>query len=267
MKLTVLTDNNTYIDRYYLGEPAVSYYIEDEGTKVLFDAGYSDVYLRNAEALGIDLCAVDAIVLSHGHNDHTRGLTFFPQTADRKHVYAHPLAFEQKEADGLDIGSVLSREQMSERFELHLSAEPVRISEHLLFLGEIERTTDFENLQSIGSRLVCGRPVPDYLPDDSALVYESTEGIYIITGCSHAGICNILEYAKKVTGRSRICGVIGGFHLMDAQSVQLRKTVDYFARADIRSLYPCHCTCFAAKAAIHASSPVIETGVGLTLHW
>lgn len=55
MKLTILVDNNTYIDKYYYGEPAVSYYIETEGKRVLFDTGYSDVILRNAEKMGINL--------------------------------------------------------------------------------------------------------------------------------------------------------------------------------------------------------------------
>lgn len=74
MKLTVLVDNNTYIDQYYLGEPGVSYFIEDCGIRILFDTGYSDVYVRNAKKMGIDLSELDAVVLSHGHNDHTGGL-------------------------------------------------------------------------------------------------------------------------------------------------------------------------------------------------
>ena len=76
MKLTVLVDNNTYIDQYYLGEPAVSYYIEDEGARVLLDTGYSDIFLSNAEKMGIDLSRLTHIALSHGHNDHTGGLRF-----------------------------------------------------------------------------------------------------------------------------------------------------------------------------------------------
>ena len=76
MKLTVLVDNNTYIDQYYLGEPALSFYIEDGTEKILFDTGYSDAFIKNAEQMGIDLGALTYIVLSHGHNDHTRGLPF-----------------------------------------------------------------------------------------------------------------------------------------------------------------------------------------------
>ncbi len=71
MRLTVLVDNNTFIDQYLLGEPAVSYYIEAENKKILFDVGYSDVFLQNAAKLGIDLTQLDMLVFSHGHLDHT----------------------------------------------------------------------------------------------------------------------------------------------------------------------------------------------------
>lgn len=71
MKLTVLVDNHTTIDHYYLGEPGLCYYIEDEDSRFLLDTGYSDIYIENARRLGIDLSDLDTIVLSHGHNDHT----------------------------------------------------------------------------------------------------------------------------------------------------------------------------------------------------
>ena len=61
MKLTVLIDNNTYIDEYYIGEPALSYYIEDENERLLFDTGYSDAFIRNAQAMNIDLIPVHEV--------------------------------------------------------------------------------------------------------------------------------------------------------------------------------------------------------------
>lgn len=73
MKLTVLVDNNTFVDEYLIGEPGVSYYIECDGKKILFDLGYSDVFLKNAQTLKIDLSDIDDLVISHGHNDHTWG--------------------------------------------------------------------------------------------------------------------------------------------------------------------------------------------------
>ena len=64
MKLTILVDNNTYIDQYYHGEPAAAFYIETEGQKILFDTGYSDILLGNAEKMGIALEEISLIVLS-----------------------------------------------------------------------------------------------------------------------------------------------------------------------------------------------------------
>ena len=76
MRLTVLVDNNTLIDRYLLGEPGVCYLIEVDDVRVLFDVGYSDIFLRNAQLLGVDLLQLDYLVLSHGHLDHTWGCRF-----------------------------------------------------------------------------------------------------------------------------------------------------------------------------------------------
>ena len=261
MKLTVLTDNTTRIDAYYLGEPGVSYFIKCDGKHILFDTGYSDVYLRNAEALHIDLHQLDAIVISHGHNDHTGGLEYLPGDIRGISLIAHPDAFAPKAYDGMSIGSVLQEEELRNRFQMVLSAEPVELSEHLVFLGQIPRRNDFEGRDPIGLRLLDKVLEPDYLPDDTALVYRGINGLTIITGCSHAGICNITEYAKEICGDSRIDGIIGGFHLLEMNS-QVAKTVDYLQKQKPRLLCPCHCTCFHARSAIQNAVPVTEVCVG-----
>ena len=74
MKLKVLIDNNTYIDQYYFGEPGLSYLIETDDAKILFDTGYSGIYLTNADLMNIDLSDITHLVISHGHNDHTGGM-------------------------------------------------------------------------------------------------------------------------------------------------------------------------------------------------
>lgn len=73
MNLTVLIDNNTLTERYFLAEPGVSYLIEDEGRKIVFDVGYSDAFTANAGKLSSDPMDIDFLVLSHGHLDHTVG--------------------------------------------------------------------------------------------------------------------------------------------------------------------------------------------------
>lgn len=262
MKLTVLMDNNTYIDQYYLGEPAVSYYIEEGDVRLLFDAGYSDAFLRNAQAMGIDLSALTHIVLSHGHDDHTRGLQFLPPS--QATLIAHPDCFLPKQFDGLPIGAPFGAAEAAKRWNYNPCKGIYPITENLLFLGQIPRITDFENQAPIGSFLRDGCWQPDFLEDDTALVYRTDDGIFIITGCSHSGICNIIEYAKHICGDNRIAGVLGGFHLLE-DNAQLQKTVDYLKNNNPATLYPCHCVSLTGKAKMLACLPAQEVGVGMTL--
>ena len=269
MKLTVLVDNNTQIDHYLYGEPAVAYYLEDEGVRLLWDTGYSHLVRTNAELLGISLDALDAVAISHGHCDHTGGLQTLIEHYDLSHTQlaAHPLAFMPKENDqGQPAGSPLNTQKLSASFRLSLSAQPQRLSPHLTLLGEIPHALPFEPQRAHGRRLATEGWVDDYLPDDTALVYESLLGLYIITACSHSGICNICEYAKAVTGDHRIRGIIGGFHLFGL-SLQLSSTIAYLKDHHVAELYPCHCVDFAARAAIHEVLPVQEVSVGLSLDW
>lgn len=208
MKLTVLVDNNTLIDRYFYGEPGVSYFIADEGKRILFDVGYSDAFIRNVQKMNIDLLNIDFLVLSHGHLDHTWGLEplikLYTEAIIEKIDYkkptlvAHPLAFLTKTVNGLgEIGSIISEEKLSEHFKLKSSKDPVWLTEKLVFLGEIERKNDFEAKSPIGKVVKPNFEEDDYLMDDSALAYKSPRGLVIITSCSHAGICNIVRICKE----------------------------------------------------------------------
>jgi len=268
LKLTVLTDNHTYVDRYYLGEPAACYYIEVGTSRLLLDTGYSDVYVRNAAALSIDLSKIDTLVVSHGHNDHTGGLKYFPACAKMPKLIGHPNIFEQKRFEEKSIGNPFARQDIEQKFSLALTKEPVEVADKLFFLGQIERINDFENKVPIGERFADGKWQPDFVLDDSALAYKAEDGLVIITGCSHAGICNICEYAKQVTGVNKLHAVIGGFHLMkNVQPEQLSGTVTYFKNQQGVELYPCHCTCFMARAEMYKELPIHEVGVSLALKW
>ena len=215
MRLKVLVDNYTYIDEYYFGEPGVSYYIEDEDESILFDVGYSDIFLKNAASMDIDLEKVSTHVLSHGHNDHTRGLKYLFEE-DRKmkfSIVAHLDTFNEKVFAGESIGAPFSKTEMKALSHLSLTRKPLKITKNITFLGEIPRVFPFEKAEALGQEKKNGKWQDDYLLDDSALVYQGEEGLFIITGCSHSGICNIIEYAKKVTEAKRMCGLLGGLHL------------------------------------------------------
>lgn len=266
MKITVLTDNNTYIDHYYVGEPALSFYIEDKAFRMLFDTGYSDVFIRNAISMGIDLSKISTIAFSHGHNDHTRGMTFWEEQfpSSKIQILAHPDTFRQRFENNESIGAPFSSEQLRDKYNLTLSKKPVRINERLTFLGEIPCHFEFEKREPIGVIREVSEEIPDLVMDDSALVYNSGQGLFIITGCSHSGICNIIEQAKYICNEKKIIGVIGGFHLFSV-SDRLYQTISYFEENSIKELYPCHCVSFAAKAEIHKHIPIHEVGVGLSI--
>lgn len=265
MKLKVLVDNNTFTDMYYLGEPAVSYYIEDAEDKILFDAGYSDAFLKNAEKMNIDIASINKVVISHGHDDHTKGLKYFLNKKRNIVLISHPESFNYKEDDaGLYIGSPLLKEELSELCNLKLSKEPIKVSKNIIYLGQIPNSNEFEPRYTIGKSINNGKKIEDNIEEDSAIVYKGESGLFIITGCSHSGICNIIEYAKKVCNDNKIFGVIGGFHLFDNDD-RLKKTINYLKENNIKYLYPCHCVSLEAKIEMAKQLEVCEVGVGLEI--
>lgn len=271
LKLRVLVDNNTLIDRYFTAEPGLSFWIETDGRRILFDTGYSDLFIKNAQIMGIDVNNADMTVLSHGHNDHTWGLNHLVQhfdrtmKNDRPEMIAHPGAFERKRSGRLEIGMILREDVIGEYFKVSKCRGPVRITDKLLWLGEITRRTG--ETKPIGKTLINNEWIKDDCLDDSALAYEGKEGLVIITGCSHSGICNTVDYAIKLTGIEKIVDVIGGFHLQDAGHDQMENTVRGLKRNAPHMMHPCHCTDLKAKIGLGALFNVHEVGVGLELKY
>ena len=277
MKLTVLLDNNTTIDRYFLGEPGVSYYIQDGEVNILFDAGYSDAFIINSDKMGKNLVDIDYIIISHGHNDHTWGLSHLIKKYSESNneiknnkkpkLLSHPLAFNDKYSDNEHIGSLISLNKAKKYFDILQSKNPIWITEKIVFLGEIERRNNFENKTAIGKTLYLDQEIDDYVMDDTALVYKSSEGLVIITGCSHSGICNIIDYAKKICNDERIVDIIGGFHLLSPEEAILKMTLEFFKENNIKRIHACHCTDLKSKIALSEVCEVKEVGVGLTMEY
>ncbi len=153
MKVTLLAENNSLFCVYLNAEHGFSAWIEDEQQKVLFDCGYSDNFIKNAEALGIDLRTVDIVVLSHCHRDHTGGLKYLIKyfkdhamirkpkllVADER-IFAKRWNFQKNHNSGLD----LSKKELEPYFDVQVSREPYWITNNLCFMGITERTDDFE---------------------------------------------------------------------------------------------------------------------------
>ncbi len=266
MKIQVLVDNNTYIDAYYLAEPAACYYIEIDGSKILFDTGYSHILLSNAAKMNVDLEKISHIVLSHGHNDHTGGLLYLHEKMDCSAIklIAHRDCFLPKKMGQQSIGSPFLEKEIKKYFDYCPQEGVFHLSENCIFLGEIPQSNDFELREEMGEVQRQGIWQRDILKEDTALVCKTKQGLFIVTGCSHSGICNIIEYAKRVCKEQKIAGVLGGFHIFE-QGQRLDKTIDYFVKNHITLLYPCHCVGFEAKAKIHQAIAIKEVGVGCSI--
>ncbi|MGM0464585.1 MAG: MBL fold metallo-hydrolase [Bacteroidota bacterium] len=257
MKISILTDNAP--GTYTAAEHGLSYLIEHDGRRILFDTGQSDLFLKNADIMNIDMDSVDTIVLSHGHYDHGNGLKYLSGGT----LICHPACFGKKYGRGGKkyIGLYGNRDELEKKFKLICSAEPYSITENIVFLGEIPRVTDFESKETY---FTFEDGSPDYIMDDSAVALIHKEGLFVITGCGHAGVVNTLEHALKVTGEKRIYGIMGGFHLKD-NNQQTKQTIKYLQQKEVKHVYPSHCTALPAMAAFYDAFGMRQLKTGETI--
>ena len=243
MKISILTENCP--GTFTPAEHGLSYLIEYDGKRILFDTGQSDLFVRNASQMKLSLDKLDAVVLSHGHYDHGNGLGYIPGNR----LICHPDCFLKRYSrkDGRYIGLNLTRTEIEKLFILETYREPHHLSGKIVFSGEIPRLSEFESKET---SFVLGDGTPDFVPDDAALFIVLDDCLFIISGCSHSGIVNMIEYARKITSVSKVAGVIGGFHLSE-DNTQTRKTIEYLANLDVKHLFPSHCTGLPALSAFY----------------
>lgn len=238
MKVVILTENRQ-CDNNCISEEGLSIYIEINNDKLLLDGGITDAFLKNSKILNIDLDQVHTIALSHGHWDHGNGLKYIN---DKKILILHPECYTERYSLRRNMayaGINQNKEELSKKFELIETRESYKIFENVWFLGEIDRKFEVpeKNLPTV---LKNGKV--DYLYDDCGGVVIKTEnGIVIFSSCSHSGIDNIIEQAKKISNENRVIAVIGGFHLKQINSYT-DQIIKYFKTNNIRSAYMGHCT-------------------------
>ena len=225
-----------------LGEHGLSVFVRDGKVGVLYDTGHTDVYWRNAGIMGVDLEAeTDFVVLSHYHWDHTGGLQHHG-FAGKKKLVLHPEIFKKLPLE--------ETQKIRSDFEIIESTGALEFSDGMFFLGEIPRVS-FEK----------GSYKADPMLDDSAMAVKTANGAVVIAGCSHSGICNICEYAKKVTGQ-KLFAVVGEFHLSSSDTEAVEKTIEYFKNEKVPHIYPMHCVDFSAMVRFYEALKAQKLSVG-----
>lgn len=268
LKITVLTDNYVAAPNL-LAEHGLSMLIEADGQRILFDTGQSRVVLHNAETLGISLTGLDAVVLSHGHYDHTGGLADLLPERSPAAVFLHSAAVESKYIRGehpphRSIGMPkISRQALDAlRARIVWTDSATEVVPGVWCTGEIPRVPG--NGQST-SGFFCDAEcrTPDPLADDQALFIETPDGLVVITGCAHSGIVNTLDRACTLSGHNEAYALVGGFHLGRAARDQLDAVVYAVGRRNCRLLSPCHCTGLGAHAYLRARFHTLVRDVGV----
>lgn len=259
-KITILCENSVGMPFGGVGEHGFAAYIETAAGNYLFDTGQGLGLTGNALALKKDLGRLEALLISHGHYDHTGGLPQVLKQSGPLPVYAHPEIFIERfwgEARRY-IGIPFTRSFLTSLgADFRLSPEPREIAPGLYLTGEIPRHTDFEKGDSnmVAVTAAGEERCPDPINDDLSLVLDTDKGLIVILGCAHAGMVNILNHVRASFNRERIYAVIGGTHLGFSSPLQFEETLKVIDSYQIEKLGVSHCTGLAQAARLYARMP------------
>lgn len=256
-----------------LSEHGLAYHLEStcgsERREILLDFSLTTRTLtNNFQALKLDPAKADALILSHGHDDHYGGLPEFVRAfegrfrpgitlyAGGEDTFAHRWAVKD---DGrrVDRGQLSRTDLESHGVQVVLAKEPTVVAGHAITSGRIPRLTDFEiTPPSARVEATSGELEKDSFQGELATAYHvKGRGLVVISSCGHAGIVNTTRHFQKITGVEHIHAVVGGWHLAPYSDEITARTVTALKEINPDYLIPMHCTGFRALAAIHRDMP------------
>ena len=244
-KITILS---TMLSDFHTGEWGFSAMIEVDGERILFDAGSREnTVLQNAKELNINLDNLDNIFISHNHKDHTGGLITlkkeYPNSFKNAHV-GEGIFYSRPNPDG-DDNYILSNKNTFENLGIKFISHknPTQLVPGVWTTGQVPRKYDEKNWSGVSKMIDSkGNVVEDVIPEDQSLFFDTENGIVLISGCSHAGLANILDYVQKIIPGRPIYKIIGGFHLLKLSNDKLEWTAGKMREAGVNYFVGAHCT-------------------------
>lgn len=251
LKITLLS--TMLADGEELGEWGFSALVEVDGHRILFDTGaHSEVVLKNARSLRIDLTTIPDVVLSHSHSDHVGGLLTLreavaaekPEALARAHVGAGMFYSRWSIRPGIEENAMIAiKEAYEKKGGVFISHDkPEQLYPGVWLTGPVPRKYPERNWSGAGKIITPDGTVEDNLPEDMALLFNTDAGLVVLFGCGHAGVINTLEYAQTIVRPARIHALIGGIHLFSANEKTLGWTSEKLAALGVDHLIGAHCT-------------------------
>lgn len=247
-ELTVIC--NDVAEGGLLTEHGLSVWIDLPERPVLFDTGLGETIEANSRKLGINVAGAGELILSHGHYDHTGGLAWALGQNAHCLVLAHAGVAQTgrfscypgkpPKPNGMPEASRRALESLPASRKIFIDA-PRSLAPWMGLSGSIPRENDFEDTGG-AFYLDEAQTRPDTIPDDMALWIQTPAGLFILTGCCHSGLVNMVEHIRRVTGERRVAGIMGGLHLKNASEERLARTVDFLRAAAPGFLILGHCT-------------------------
>ena len=245
VELIILVDNKANSDALR-AEHGLAVLVSGPGRQVLFDTGASaETLLANADALGVDLSAVDSAVVSHGHYDHTGGLAAAVERRPGLNVYVHSAAFDRRWTDepGKPLRDVSCPHSIERLYQsgavFHSVTASERLDSWLLVSGPVGGPKHGRDVFVVRKG---GEMVVDGFEDEMFLLVRGQGGWAIVTGCCHRGLRNTLRTARFLTRDEPVIALLGGLHLRRAEADELAEAVELLRQHDLANIYPCHCS-------------------------
>jgi 7,8-dihydropterin-6-yl-methyl-4-(beta-D-ribofuranosyl)aminobenzene 5'-phosphate synthase len=250
LKVTILS---TMLADDGIGEWGFAALVEADGRKILYDTGARpNTVLENARELKIDLSDVQDVILSHFHADHTTGLMTLrrelsrtnPAALSRAHVSQGIFLSRRRGSDETEQNPMIAMKKDYEaaggKFVVH--EKPDELLPGVWLTGPVPRTYPEKNWTPGYQIEKENAWVEDNLPEDQALIFNTSRGLVMLSGCGHAGIINILHYAREFLRPAPVQAAIGGFHLFAASDEQLDWTADRLHEFQVAQILGAHCT-------------------------
>jgi 7,8-dihydropterin-6-yl-methyl-4-(beta-D-ribofuranosyl)aminobenzene 5'-phosphate synthase len=250
MRITILCEN--LVGKLVgSGEHGFSAFIETDKGNYLFDTGSGRSIVPNSLTLNKDLKSIRKIFLSHGHYDHTGGLSEVLKLKGKIEVHAHPHVFLDRIAvlkeEGREIKRFIGihyKKSYLESLGAHFvfNTDFTEVEKGLFLTGEVPRQTNFEKADPRLFSEMDGAMTHDLFLDDQSLILDTEKGIVLILGCAHSGMINIIHHVVNKMGKEKFHAILGGTHLDFLTPEQLEESIKSLKRMEIGKIGVSHCT-------------------------